>query len=324
MSFIAIAVMFSFWNNDLDLQVETIFPSETVMEKHGLWVDLPLQIHHDRNLLFLLDQKNHAVYLFDLEGKYLRTIGGPGLGPGELSYPFNITTTNDSQLVVVDNQSKAHFFNWEGEFQKAVPILNPVIRLAATPTGFLAGGLNLEKDLKFYYFDSQFNVHEIDQHPFEKDMGKPFYNLDHQIRVVDESVYVLQRYDQHFRIFDTQGKLKRKGILEGDPFLEPGYDEMNISWYFKLFEIYHGHWVCYYFDKGAVRFMVFDLTGRLVNKVRLPMPENGMFPKTNVVYLGDFVFVDNGGNDRLFLAVWDPEPVILAYSVEKSNFIPEL
>jgi hypothetical protein len=53
--------------------------------------------------IYVLDQQSQHVRVFDSEGTYLRTIGGPGGGPGELSQqPGGLVVTSGDTLLVPD------------------------------------------------------------------------------------------------------------------------------------------------------------------------------------------------------------------------------
>jgi hypothetical protein len=53
--------------------------------------------------VYVLDQQSQHVRVFDREGTYLRTIGGPGSGPGELSQqPVGLVVTRGDTLFVPD------------------------------------------------------------------------------------------------------------------------------------------------------------------------------------------------------------------------------
>jgi hypothetical protein len=79
----------------------------------------------DEGTLFALDFKDQKIKIFDRAGKYLRSIGKPGQGPGELGMASGIQITADNTLVIEDatNRRLAQF-KTSGEFIKNISTSN--------------------------------------------------------------------------------------------------------------------------------------------------------------------------------------------------------
>ncbi|MDH4271509.1 MAG: 6-bladed beta-propeller [Candidatus Aminicenantes bacterium] len=75
----------------------------------------------DEGTIFALDFKDQKIKVFDRAGKYIRSIGKPGQGPGELGMASGIQLTADGTLVVEDatNRRLAQF-KPTGEFIKNI------------------------------------------------------------------------------------------------------------------------------------------------------------------------------------------------------------
>lgn len=72
--------------------------------------------------VYVLDQQNTRVVVFDASGKYVRQFGRKGQGPGELSLPLQLTVTADGQVVVGDLGNRAFIvFDRNGEHLRNVP-----------------------------------------------------------------------------------------------------------------------------------------------------------------------------------------------------------
>ena len=56
----------------------------------------------DDGNIYVLDSKENHILAFDNTGKYLRTFGREGQGPGEFSYPLTMSLTNRTEIVVED------------------------------------------------------------------------------------------------------------------------------------------------------------------------------------------------------------------------------
>jgi hypothetical protein len=52
--------------------------------------------------LFVLDRGNHRITVFDARGRYVRTIGRRGEGPGEFTAPVAMSVADDGSIVVAD------------------------------------------------------------------------------------------------------------------------------------------------------------------------------------------------------------------------------
>jgi hypothetical protein len=71
--------------------------------------------------VFGLDSKDRRIKVFDPSGKFLRQIGKPGQGPGELGMPANVQLTNDNNLMITDaTNGKLSIFKLSGEHVKDV------------------------------------------------------------------------------------------------------------------------------------------------------------------------------------------------------------
>ncbi|MGD2294539.1 MAG: 6-bladed beta-propeller [Candidatus Aminicenantes bacterium] len=74
-----------------------------------------------RGDIYVMDTKAHHVKAFDKDGRYLRTIGRPGQGPGELYLPRSLVYT-DRDEIVVGNISNISYFTSEGVYVKSIPL----------------------------------------------------------------------------------------------------------------------------------------------------------------------------------------------------------
>lgn len=79
---------------------------------------LPHIVMHDNQLL--VHNKND-LYLFDLNGKFIRTIGKKGEGPKEFISPGSIWADHTG-IHIADNEKWIKTYNWDGKWIKTVSI----------------------------------------------------------------------------------------------------------------------------------------------------------------------------------------------------------
>ncbi len=67
--------------------------------------------------IYILDRKECHVKVFDKSGKYVKTIGNKGQGPGEMSSSSSLQITPQNEITVNDSSArKIHFFTLDGKF----------------------------------------------------------------------------------------------------------------------------------------------------------------------------------------------------------------
>ncbi len=71
--------------------------------------------------IYVLDRRECHVKVFDKSGKYVKTIGNKGQGPGEMSSSSSLQITPQNEIAVNDSSArKIHFFTLDGKFLRAV------------------------------------------------------------------------------------------------------------------------------------------------------------------------------------------------------------
>ncbi len=62
---------------------------------------------------FILSALNHTLDVYDLEGKFIKSIGDAGKGPGEFLYPTSMTI-NDDKIIVSEFNGQMEIFSTDG------------------------------------------------------------------------------------------------------------------------------------------------------------------------------------------------------------------
>ena len=65
--------------------------------------------------IFVLDSGNNRVQMFGSDGSYLKTLGGPGQGPGEFQSPLGMAITEDRIVINDLLNSRLSFWSLDGE-----------------------------------------------------------------------------------------------------------------------------------------------------------------------------------------------------------------
>ena len=75
----------------------------------------------DEEQIYVLDSKEAHIKVFDKDGKYLRTLGRRGQGPGEMQRPVSIRITPQKEILVNDwGIRRVMFLNLDGEFIREI------------------------------------------------------------------------------------------------------------------------------------------------------------------------------------------------------------
>jgi hypothetical protein len=127
----------------------------------------------DNEILYALDFKDRKIKVYDKEGKFIRSFGEQGQGPGELDMPAGIHLTPDNELLIEDaTQRKLVYFTLEGTYLRHFSFADrlALVNLLMGPNGhFLGRELKLEGEKMFFVikkFDPelkpQFSIDQIE------------------------------------------------------------------------------------------------------------------------------------------------------------------
>lgn len=95
---------------------DTSMPEDTYFESV-----IDIACDSDGNV-YACDYRANNIKIFDSSGKYIKTIGGKGQGPGEFNMPFKIVVTNDRLIVWDMRNRRLCALSLDGEFLKSIPI----------------------------------------------------------------------------------------------------------------------------------------------------------------------------------------------------------
>jgi len=103
------------WGKDLKVSLQLIRTIGGLnVEDENLAFHLPEDMAMDaKGRIYILDSGNHRIQIFSPKGKYLRTIGRLGQGPGEFQHPFSIDIDSKGYLYILDR--------WNNRIQVLTP-----------------------------------------------------------------------------------------------------------------------------------------------------------------------------------------------------------
>lgn len=99
---------------------------------------------------------NNPVYLFDRKGRFIRTIGSIGEGPGEFLYVKNLFLDPLNNYIVIESLGKAQYYNKQGEYLWSTPLpVNDRLAVSYFQEQFLCMAES------YIFQDSTYNVYTI-------------------------------------------------------------------------------------------------------------------------------------------------------------------
>jgi hypothetical protein len=172
--------------------------------------------------IYILDQEEEHINVFDKEGKYLRTIGRKGQGPGELTSASLISVYQNELMVTEQGLT---FFSLDGKFLRH--ILSKEIRSMRARFGskdhIISEELFFDPENPRYQlkiFDLDMNlISEIANSP-GPDLRKPynpFMPYTYWLIDKDENIVYGFQAEYELNVYNQEGKLLKKIIKDYDP-----------------------------------------------------------------------------------------------------------
>lgn len=154
----------------------------------------PSDIEVDQNgLIYILDAGNKRIQVYDNSGKFIKTIGRKGKGPGEFTFPSDVAIDNQNNLVISESMNRIQILGSEGVYKNGF-----------TLTETFAGSMevNQEQELFFYNggrskINSLFLKYDYEGNNVGK-IGEPEEEKERMLRSL--------KYMNHFSL-DKQGNL---------------------------------------------------------------------------------------------------------------------
>ena len=184
-----------------------------------------LAVDDDENV-YVMDQGDCQVKVFNKSGTFLRAIGRSGEGPGELLHPDNIYLTADRRLVIEDFIRNLTYYSLEGLFIKTQSTTRIFpIDVLVDATGRVFALLNIRepgisgKEIALY--DENLNLLQtVISFPRPKPdprLLEPFQPEVHWALLKDNGLAVSGQADYVVDVFGPQGAPVKKITRDYDP-----------------------------------------------------------------------------------------------------------
>jgi hypothetical protein len=286
------------------------FPSEQEMNKHGFVLINPLSMDMNRRYLYVLDQQEHGFHIFTHEGDYVQTVAGYGEGPGELSWPHHLSVTKH-RVILVDQTQRIHYFDALGTFIERVDALQHYSRLIALEDALFTTTWSERSKYTFGLHDLKLQLKRGIPSQNDSRYNQASYDNAYSLARKGDRIFCLQQYGDNFRVFDLKGNRLHSGRLSFLPFEDPEYKSLKGKYAFPFFDIFDDHWVVYLIGRSGLRFFVFDMHGKLINRTKIPLMQMEGIEKNTLVIATDMIIRAEDSGSLLYLALASPEPVIL-------------
>lgn len=117
------------------------------------------------NELFLLDTKNHCIFVWDIAtGEYLRHIGQKGYGPGEFAFEdtVGVLYLSGQEMIIIDEIiKKVHYWSLDGQYKRTAPLpghFTRIISVVPRSDGNLVVYDIGHRDRKLLLVDADLNI----------------------------------------------------------------------------------------------------------------------------------------------------------------------
>jgi DNA-binding beta-propeller fold protein YncE len=121
-------------------------------EAHGVNHPVGVAVDEEKDLVILVNQASHEIWLLNRQLKLLKKVGKRGGGPGEFNYPTYVTIIKDKGFAVVDTGNfRVEIFDFNGKFINQFGKSGDVSGMFSRPKGIAC-----DPDGNLYITDANF------------------------------------------------------------------------------------------------------------------------------------------------------------------------
>ena len=176
--------------------------------------------------MYILDQREAHVYVFDSKGNYVKTFGEKGQGPGELNTPLSINITSRKELAVENFRRGINFYSLEGDFIRELSTAKEgMLRIGIDSRDNIFGTMIVrdEEDPRYEVrkFDPQMNkLNSLLSSPLPNTRNEGFNPFGGAVMYAirhDDYVFCASPETYTLNVFDPLGELVMKISKDYDP-----------------------------------------------------------------------------------------------------------
>ena len=322
----------------LSLKVDFTIGGAQAKDEYALALPTSLAVDK-KGELFVLDSKESHIKVFDDSGKYVRTIGRPGQGPGEIGAAWSISLPRGSNELAFRDISnrKLTFFSLEGMFLRSIPLRGMIAGIKTDSQGNayvsateFGPGQSMDT-LKKMSADMSRVLAEISSRP-EDDSHNPFAPREYWVVDARDRLIFGEGKTYEIRYYDPAGKLIRKVLRAGGllKVTQKDIDEFadrktpaGINPVYN-YSSHHGAYRSFFVDDLGHLFVqtwertpdnrqdihdIFDAEGRFIGRVPLNRHADLINPKVRLIQSGKYYAIEPDAEGyevvKRYSIVWD-------------------
>jgi len=217
------------------------FPKEKDVDNYGAFLNGGARFVSDKSSIYFCDQDENRILVFDLDGRYIKSFGRRGQGPGEFNNPLNIDIFNN-ELVITDNfNARIQTWSLQGQYLRQIKLVSSFFNMVITRGNIIIS--NPMKLLKEIDFKDRSNIEIYDMNgnlrnkiidPFSYETNMIIEN-DVSMQSYENGFYCLQNHGLEFRTYDHEGKRINSIVLRYDPRKDKEYSKLKYSYTYICF-----------------------------------------------------------------------------------------
>lgn len=275
---------------------EDLFELEQKISLEGIYIGNIKKLKTLSNGDFgIIDASTKKLNIFDGNGKFLRTIGGTGNGPGEYIYPTDFLLDDSLNIYILDPaQLRLIRYNFSGKYQSSLNIdkysehmalfnnklfLYSTMSMLDQPSGYCLDIRNNKKEFEFAEPSGLLKS-------LIKNNNLSLAVNSNSMECYDGNIYLIHPYQYAIREFNENGELKRSMLCESKYFYPydstKQFNPLNVDpkQYFKSavngIKIFKNIIIISFIDilHNKVYFDFYSLSGSKLNIVSIELPSS--------------------------------------------------
>jgi len=276
------AILFSFIENKVPIVLKSVrtFPKEN--DDQLLSHPVNLQLGSENNI-FVIDQRLNSIFEYSINGKFIKSIGRSGKGPGEFDSPLRFVYDKGVFYISDPMNGRVQILNSKGEYLSSFKVFRSFLDIEHYNNLIIAQQSYESGDTRNISFITIFDqvgniLNRIDSSLSEMIgiSGLPPMASSVRIKIFENKIFLLYRYYPIIQIFGMDGKIIKNIMLDDKIYkksIENNYklnrinENPNITklkYLFLAFDVNNnGMYACVY--KDDIEIHEYNFNGELKN-----------------------------------------------------------